>query len=170
MKPKVPNYDEDYNFVKGRVAEAIIEQLFLSSDYEVFRYGMENTIPGIMKMLRGDKSPAAHHISRMPDFVLKSKDEKTFFIEVKFRANGKFSSKDNYFYKDYPYKDCYFILVTKEAIKCITYKELFKGTDIDDDYDKHLHCVEEFGLDKELVDKFVEIVKIFFENVQVTNK
>ena len=39
--------------IKGRIAETLIEELFLSLKYNVFRYGMENTVPGIMELLRG---------------------------------------------------------------------------------------------------------------------
>ena len=39
--------------IKGRIAETLIEELFLSLGFNVFRYGMENTVPGIMKLLKG---------------------------------------------------------------------------------------------------------------------
>jgi len=42
--------------IKGRIAETLIEELFLSLDYNVFRYGMENTVPGIMHLLKGVRS------------------------------------------------------------------------------------------------------------------
>ena len=32
--------------IKGRIAEAIIEEMFLAMDYRVFRFGMENSVPG----------------------------------------------------------------------------------------------------------------------------
>jgi hypothetical protein len=34
-----------YNMIKGRIAETLIQELFLSLGFSVFRYGMENTIP-----------------------------------------------------------------------------------------------------------------------------
>ena len=42
--------DEEYreNMIKARIAETLIEELFLQLGYSVFRYGMENTVPGIM--------------------------------------------------------------------------------------------------------------------------
>jgi len=45
--------------IKGRIAETLIEELFLTLKYNVFRYGMENTIPGIMKLLKGVRSDVA---------------------------------------------------------------------------------------------------------------
>ena len=48
--------DRDYNYrygmIKGRIAETLVQELFLALGYSVFRYGMENTIPGIMKLLK----------------------------------------------------------------------------------------------------------------------
>jgi hypothetical protein len=41
--------------IKGRIAETLIEELFLSLEYNVFRYGMENTVPGIMSCLKGSE-------------------------------------------------------------------------------------------------------------------
>jgi hypothetical protein len=31
--------------IKGRIAETLVEQLFLELGFQVFKYGMENTIP-----------------------------------------------------------------------------------------------------------------------------
>ena len=35
-----------HNMIKARIAETLVEELFLSMEWSVFRYGMENTIPG----------------------------------------------------------------------------------------------------------------------------
>jgi len=56
--------------IKGRIADTLVEELFLSQGYSVFRYGMENTIPGIMDLLKGVRSDVAHDIRTMPDFVI----------------------------------------------------------------------------------------------------
>jgi len=36
-------------------AETIVEELFLTLGFQVFKYGMENTIPGIMELLIRNK-------------------------------------------------------------------------------------------------------------------
>jgi hypothetical protein len=83
LNDKDKNYR--YNMIKGRIAETLIQELFLSLDYNVFRYGMENTIPGIIELLKGVRSDVADYIKRMPDFVVQNRDTKeVFFIEVKF--------------------------------------------------------------------------------------
>ncbi len=77
--------DFRYGMIKGRIAETLIQELFLSLGYNVFRYGMENTIPGIMELLKGVRSDVAQEIRRMPDFVIQEpKTKSVFFIEVKF--------------------------------------------------------------------------------------
>jgi len=81
-----------YNLIKGRIAETIIEELFLSLGFQVFKYGMENTIPGIMDLLKGVKDEVAMEIKRMPDLVV-YKDGQANFIEVKFRASESFKLK-----------------------------------------------------------------------------
>ena len=51
-----------------------------SLGYNVFRYGMENTVPGIMDLLKGVRSDVAYNIRRMPDFVVQ-KPKITWEIE-----------------------------------------------------------------------------------------
>ena len=36
----------DDNMIKGRIAETIAEQMFIRMGYKIYRFGMENTIPG----------------------------------------------------------------------------------------------------------------------------
>jgi translation elongation factor EF-Ts len=81
-----------FNLIKGRIAETIIEELFLSLGFQVYKYGMENTIPGIMDLLKGVKDEVAMEIKRMPDLVV-YKDGRAHFIEVKFRASGTFKQQ-----------------------------------------------------------------------------
>lgn len=151
-----------FGMIKGRIAETLIEQLFLSLGYDVFRYGMENTVPGIMKLLKGVKSNVANDIRRMPDFVVK-KGDKVFFVEVKFRAHETFSIKE--LPEDYPFENCYFIIVSKRHIKCITYKELRNGEKITPEDKKYLGNIKEFDLDKERVKEFCEFALLFFKEV-----
>src|SRR5258705_7888062 len=88
-------YEYRYNMIKGRIAETLIQELFLSLGYNVFRYGMENTIPGIMELLKGVRSDVALEIRRMPDFVMQNpKTKDVHFVEVKFRANEEFRYRD----------------------------------------------------------------------------
>lgn len=160
--------DRDYNYrygmIKGRIAETLIQELFLSLGYNVFRYGMENTIPGIMELLKGVRSDVAQEIRRMPDFVIQEPKKKAvYFIEVKFRANGEFKLKD--LPKNYPYENAFIILVSKKHIKCITVNELNEGKEISPTSKNYLGSRKEFDLEKEVIIDFCDFAVKFFDNV-----
>ncbi len=152
-----------YNMIKGRIAEALIEELFLSLDYNVFRYGMENTVPGVMKLLKGVRSDVATMIRRMPDFVVQAKNGDVFFVEVKFNASETFSFEnvDN----NYPFENAFFIIVSKKHIKCLSYKQLAAGEKITPTSHNYLGNIEEFKLDKKVIVDFCDFAVRFFENV-----
>jgi len=153
-----------YNMIKGRIAETLIQELFLKQGFNVFRYGMENTIPGIMELLKGVRSDVSNHIRRMPDFVIQHRTSKeVFFIEVKFRANGDFSLKD--LRKDYPYQNAYIIVVSKKYIKCITVPELQDGKEITPTSRNYLGNRKEFDLDKQTIIDFCDFAVKFFQHV-----
>jgi hypothetical protein len=159
--------DYRYSMIKGRIAETLIEELFLSLDYSVFRYGMENTVPGVMKLLKGVRSDVADNIRRMPDFVIQSNrgenKGEVYFIEVKFRASEEFSIKN--LPRDYPFENAYFILVSKKHIKCITYKELKEGKVISPKSQNYLGSRKEFELDKKVIIEFCNFAVNFFKSV-----
>lgn len=153
-----------YGMIKGRIAETLIQELFLSLGYNVFRYGMENTIPGIMELLKGVRSDVSQHIRRMPDFVVQNPTTKeVYFVEVKFRASGEFKAKD--LPKDYPYTNAYVILVSKKHIKCLTVEELLDGKEMTPDTKNYLGSRKEFDLDKDVIIDFCKFATQFFESV-----
>jgi hypothetical protein len=157
-------HDYKYNMIKGRIAETLIQELFLSLGYNVFRYGMENTVPAITKLLQGVRSDVAEHIRRMPDFVIQNqKTKEVYFVEVKFRANEKYSLKD--LPKNYPYENAYIILVSRKHIKCITVDELKGGKEITPETHNYLGNIKEFNLDKETIIAFCKFAVQFFETV-----
>lgn len=152
-----------HNMIKARIAETLVEELFLSMEWGVFRYGMENTIPGVMKLLRGVRSDVADNIKRMPDFVVQDKNRNVYFIEVKFRASEEFSRRD--LPKDYPYENAYIILVSKKHIKCITVQELNEGKEITPSTRNYLGNRKEFDLDKDIIISFCDFAVKFFDSV-----
>lgn len=153
-----------YGMIKGRIAETLIQELFLSLGYNVFRFGMENTIPGIMDLLKGVRSDVAQEIRRMPDFVMQNPiNKEVYFVEVKFRANGEFKLKD--LPKNYPYENAYIVLVSKKHIKCITVRELQDGKEITPTSHNYLGNRKEFDLDKDVIIEFCQFAIQFFENV-----
>ena len=154
------------NMIKGRLGEALIEGLFLDLGFNVYRYGMENTIPGIMKLLSGVRTDVANNIRKMPDFVIQHPENKeVYFIEVKFRASESLKLSE---FKDYPYENCFFVLVSKKHIKCISYAELVSGKEISEKSTNYLGNRKEFIVkenDKEKIIEYCDFAKKFFANV-----
>ena len=153
-----------YNMIKGRIAETLIQELFLSLRFNVFRYGMENTIPGIMDLLKGVRSDVALDIKHMPDFVIQdNRNNSVYFIEVKFRASESFKFSD--LPKNYPYTNAYIIIVSKKHIKCLSVEDLKSGKEITPTCKNYLGSRKEFDLDKEVIVDFCAFAVKFFENV-----
>jgi len=150
--------------IKGRIAETIVEELFRSLGFQVFSYGMENSIPGIKDLLKGVRGDVSKNIRQMPDFVV-FKDNQAHFIEVKYRASGELKLKDISKYGDYPFENALFVLVTKRHIKCISYKELSEGKEITSTCRNYLGKRKEFDTDKDLIIEYCEYAVKFFENV-----
>ena len=166
--PKQGMSDKDcdfrYGMIKGRIAETLIQELFLSLRYNVFRYGMENTIPGIMELLKGVRSDVAEEIRRMPDFVIQHPTTKSVhFIEVKFRANERFDYEG--LKGNYPYMNAFIIVVSKRHIKCLTAAELKSGKCISPECRNYLGNRKEFELDRQVIVEFCEFAVQFFQNV-----
>jgi hypothetical protein len=150
--------------IKGRIAETIVEELFRSLDFQVFSYGMENSIPGIKDLLKGVRGDVSKSIRQMPDFVV-FKDNEAHFIEVKYRASGELKLSDISKYGDYPFENALFVLVTKKHIKCISYKELSEGQVITSTCRNYLGKRKEFDTDKNLIIDYCKYAVKFFENV-----
>lgn len=150
--------------IKGRIAETIVEQLFISLDFQVFKYGMENSIPGITDLLKGVRGDVAKNIRQMPDFVV-FKNGKAHFIEVKYRKNGCLTKKDIERYGKYPFKNALFVLLSPRHIKCISYKELEEGKEIHEKCRNWLGDRKEFETDRDLIVEYCKYAIKFFENV-----
>jgi hypothetical protein len=157
--------DFHYQMTKGRLAETIIEELFIASGYDVHRFGMENMVPGLVRKLHGNTSGVSSHIRKMPDFVM-HKENEVHFVEVKFRSDGAFDiqklQKDG---KDYPYNDCVIIIVSPGKIKALTVAELRNKMVITPTCKNYLGNRKEFSLEKEVIKDYLDIVKVFFENL-----
>ncbi|NLT36689.1 MAG: YraN family protein [Methanomassiliicoccus sp.] len=149
-----------YNMIKGRIAETLIEELFLSLGYNVFRYGMENTVPGILDLLKGMRNDVADNIRLMPDFVVQRGD-KVYFIEVKYRSSEEYSIAD--LPSNYPYENTYFVIVSKKHIKCISFWELKAGMEISPSSKNYLGYRKEFKLDRQTIIDFCDFAVTFFE-------
>lgn len=158
------NIQYHYNMIKGRIAETLIQEMFVSLGYEVYHYGMEHMVPGITGKLNKVHDPVSLMIRNTPDFVVKEPVRgKVMMVEVKFRANGKYAEKD--LPKDFAYPDTWFIIVSRRDIKCLKYKELMAGSCIEPSCTNYLASRKEFNLDPERVSRFSEFAVKFFAEV-----
>lgn len=107
------------DIVKGRIAESIVRCMFEDLGFEVIPYGYEHTCPTIAKQGRLIKGDVKNQIRKAPDFIIVDKNGEASFIEVKYRADGTYKKET-----DYPYRDCYIILLTKSYIGIEQYKNL----------------------------------------------
>ena len=133
----IPQKDYSQNIIKARVAETIIQELFIQNKYNVFNYGMERTMPTLIGKIYKDKSEVSTAIRSMPDFVVQHIETgELLYVEVKFRASGCFGI--NELLDNFPYENAHFVVVSKEAIKCISFKELKDGKAIVKEDDRHI--------------------------------
>lgn len=149
--------------IKGRIAETIIEELFKSLGFQVFSYGMENSIPGIKDLLKGIRGDVVTNIRQMPDFVI-FKNQKAHFIEVKYRSSGELNISDIEKYGKYPFENALFVLVTRKHIKCLSYQELAAGKTINAKCRNYLGNRTEFETDKDLIIDYCKYAVMFFKN------
>ncbi|MBX2972001.1 MAG: hypothetical protein KF797_02760 [Flavobacteriales bacterium] len=158
----LPTFSE--NSIKGRVAETIIQELFLAHGFNVFHYGMERSIPGIAQLTRKTSGPVNDRIRSMPDFVVQDpRNKRLHFVEVKYRSSGAFGIED--IKGDYPWPHAFFIVVSKEHIKCLTYKQLTAGKAISPTCNNLLIVRKDLDLDRKLIVQFGQLAKRFFTGV-----
>lgn len=151
------------NSLKGRIAEQIIQDLFICNKYNVFNYGIERIMPGITKRLNVKKdSPTGKALRFMPDFVVQSiLNGDLLYVEVKFRANGHFNVEE--IDKNYPYKNAWFIIVSPHKIQGVTYKGLKAGFEITNDTNYSLLKIKSFHINPEILNEYEEYCRVIFE-------
>lgn len=152
------------NSIKGRVAETIIQELFLAHGFNVFHYGMERSVPGIAQLTRRTNGAVKERIRSMPDLVVQDpRNHRLHFVEVKYRANGTFTRDE--VRGGYPWPHASFVVVSKEHIKCLTWKQLATGKTITPECGNFLIKRVELGLDRDLVTQFNQVARRFFSGV-----
>lgn len=158
------SYEFSENAIKGRVAETIIQELFLAHGFNVFHYGMERSVPGIAQLTRKTDGDVKRRLQTMPDFVVQDpRTNHLHFVEVKYRSNGSFSIND--IKGEYPWPHAYFIVVSREHIKCLTYKQLATGKGIAPACNNLLIVRKDLDLDRKLIVQFGQLAKRFFTGV-----
>jgi len=77
------------NVIKGRIAEAIVEELLRACGNQVYRFGYESILQNLVQSgSRFDRhTHNGEQLRSIPDFVVVTETGKSFFVEVKFRAD-----------------------------------------------------------------------------------
>jgi hypothetical protein len=69
--------------------------LFQNCGYTVSEYGMERTLPNILRKIQNRDEETAKQIRSMPDFVVQNPENGQLnYVEVKYRKSGKFRLSD----------------------------------------------------------------------------
>jgi hypothetical protein len=140
------------NMLKGRTAEVLVEELFRLIGYQVHRYGMEHSVPTLLRDLqdfRGHK--IIDRVRTLPDFII-TKGTNALEIEVKYRESGQFRLSDVLAkYAAYEHVEALFVIVSPHAVKCISFDELQKGSEITSSSAHHLHDRPEFSQDGDII-------------------
>ena len=141
------------NTLKGRIAEQLVQDIFIHSGYNVFIYGLERIHPSLSKLISFNNQKTSKVLRFMPDFVVQSsKNGNLFYMEVKYRSNGEFRFDDNY--KDYPYQNAWFVIVSPEKIQCLHYKSLIKDYYITPESNFKLSRVKSFHIDPDFLEEY----------------
>jgi hypothetical protein len=82
---------EPENVIKGRIAEALVEELLRRSGNKVYRFGYESILQNLTQTDSGfdrhSRNGNGEQVRWIPDFVVVNSSGTSFFLEVKFRSN-----------------------------------------------------------------------------------
>jgi hypothetical protein len=89
-------YESIPSIIKGRIAEAIVEELLRSSGNQVYRFGYESILQNLTQTdSRFDRySRNGEQVRSIPDFVVVNSEGRSFLVEVKFRADPRLAAED----------------------------------------------------------------------------
>ncbi|MEE1962775.1 hypothetical protein V1387_08780 [Allomuricauda taeanensis] len=156
----------NYQLLKGKIAELIIERLLILCDFEVHKFGMENSLPMFPDSLYDPKSKIGQEIRSMPDFVVIDHKERVNYFEIKYRRDGIFKYES--LGQDYKYTNGYLILVSKNNVQAIAVRELEKIKVINPHVTYELWDLEGFDFDEvdiDVINSFKKIVKNVFSEL-----
>ncbi|WP_299243059.1 hypothetical protein [uncultured Aquimarina sp.] len=125
-KNKNSDFSLPYHLTVGRIAESLIQELFLFEGYQTYKNGLENTYQYLYKQIKKNKTEVAKSIRKSPDLILYDPcKEKLYYAEIKFCSTSYFKWKDNDFENyEVRFPNGYFFIVTPANIYTISIKEL----------------------------------------------
>jgi Holliday junction resolvase len=158
------------NFIKGKIAESIIERLFIELGYEVYQFGIENIFPSLVNKIKRSEDETSQCLRLMPDFVVYHPEKKIpLFIEVKYREEEELYDDTVEKLRKSRFPFALIILVSKNRINCLSLEEITRDKDrkrfeFDSD-DSLLRNNSMFNFnseEKKIIDSFLKFQKLFF--------
>ncbi len=136
---------------RGKIAEGIVKGLFEESGFKVIKYGYEYLLPELADKNNLLQGRASEFIRHQPDFIVINSQNEAFFVEVKFRSEGKIK-KEHMF----PYPEGYVVFLTKDRILSQSIEEIYrKGENF-----KGLKDMRPFrNISDDVIDKYVKMTK-----------
>ncbi|GEM_PF-3214778 len=156
----------NYQLIKGKFAEVIVERLLVSCEFEVFKFGMENTVPNLPDSFYNPASKIGKEIRSMPDFLVTDSDDNLNYVEVKYRKNGVLNYKD--LIEGYRYESGLLILLSSNDIRAMSIKELKSKKIMTPINSKELWELDNFEFEEyeiELVKAYKELVSSVFKDL-----
>jgi hypothetical protein len=152
------------NMIKGRIAEALIEELLRACGNKVYRFGYESILQNLVQNgSRFDRhSPNGEQLRSIPDFVVVNDVGKSFFVEVKFRADPAWLVKDQLLRQLKEYWQAKLVLVTtsKPYFRVLDPQSLFE----DELLFGALEADPDFNVRRRPLEKCERLVKRFLMN------
>jgi len=165
-RPAVKELDSTIqNSIKGRIAEALIEELFIKLKYDVHQFGIEHSAPAFADRTKPKQGVIAEMVRSMPDFIVTHQDtDDTQLLEVKFRKDIKskpaITRLQELFGKDYLFDDAILIVVTPGLIMSNIIRDFRRTGDLD-----YLNNQREIEGDRKIIMQFIRYSKRIFEGL-----
>lgn len=147
------------NRLKGSIAETIVEQMY--SGYKVYRFGYEMVVQNL-KDLKLKNGYVKDFITQMPDFIIVDNDGTPHLLEVKYRRDGNFDTKDKKLRmlgKSWGEARLILVSLVKPYFRISRIKDFIKtGRLYSLEYDKYIK------VDKTLLRRYENLVEKYFKN------
>jgi hypothetical protein len=158
------------NVIKGRIAEALVEELLRRSGNKVYRFGYESILQNLTQTdSRFERySRNGEQVRSIPDFVVVNCEGTSFFVEVKFRSDPRWLVKTPLLkqLKEYWQAKLVLVTITKPYFRVIDPQSLLEAdysfVPLEDDTD--------FEVSGDVLKELILLVKKFLMNGKTTHQ
>jgi hypothetical protein len=143
------------NMLKGRIAEAIVEEMLKEAGFRVYRFGYESIIQNLTQIdTELKETKIGRKIKSMPDFIV-IKDGFAEFVEVKFRS-GQPDPKSwdcKYLADTWPESKILFVCKTEPHFRIANIRDF-----VEKDYLFPLEIEKHMVVEEDIVEKYAKQV------------